>query len=80
MDFLTKVLEFRGTARRFYQRYQTIIDMLFRFLLSYMAFHTINGTIAYNTKLAHPAVELGLGVVGAFFPPIILILAHPAAR
>ena len=74
MAFLTKVLEFRGAARMFYQKYQIIIETLFRFLLSYLAFHTINETLAYNMRLTHPVIELGLGAVGAFLPPVILIL------
>ena len=74
MEFLTKLLEFRGAARRFFQQYQLIIEPVFRFLISYLAFHTINRTLNYNTSVASPLVELGLAAFGVFLPPVILIL------
>ncbi len=74
MKILTKLLEFRGMARRFFQKYQLIIEPVFRFIIAYLAFHTINNALAYNTKVANPVIELGLAAVGAFLPPVVLIL------
>ena len=74
MEILTKLLEFRGWARRLFQRYQLIIEPLFRFVISYLAFHTINTALAYNATVANPVIELGLAAVGAFLPPVVLIL------
>ena len=74
MKIITKLLEFRGMARRFFQKYQLIIEPVFRFIIAYMAFHTINNTLAYNTKVANPVIELGMAAVGAFLPPVVLIL------
>lgn len=74
MKILTKLLEFRGMARRFFQKYQVIIEPVFRFIISYLAFHTINKTLAYNTTVASPVIELGMAFVGALLPPIVLIL------
>ena len=74
MMIITKLLEFRGMARRFFQKYQLIIEPVFRFIISYLAFHTINNALAYNTKVANPVIELGLAAVGAFLPPVVLIL------
>ena len=74
MKILTKLLEFRGMARGFFQKYQLIIEPAFRFVIAYLAFHTINTTLAYNTKVANPVIELGLAAVGAFLPPVVLIL------
>lgn len=74
MKILTKLLEFRGWARRLFQRYQLIIEPVFRFVISYLAFHTINTALAYNTTVAKPVIELGLAAVGAFLPPVVLIL------
>ncbi len=74
MKILTKLLEFRGIARRFFQKYQLIIEPIFRFAISYLAFHTINTALAYNKTVANPVIELGLAAVGAFLPPVILIL------
>ena len=74
MEFLTKLLEFRGVARRFFQKYQLVIEPIFRFLISYMAFHTINQTLNYNEKVASALIELGLAAVSVFLPPVILIL------
>ena len=74
MEFLTKLLEFRGAARRLFQKYQLIIEPVFRFIISYLAVHTINSTLDYNTMVANPVIELGLAAVGAFTPPVILIL------
>ena len=74
MKILTKLLEFRGMARSFFQKYQLIIEPVFRFIISYMAFHTINGALAYNTRVANPVIELAMAAVGAFVPPVVLIL------
>ena len=74
MKILTKLLEFRGMARRFFQKYQVLIEPVFRFVISYLAFHTINNALAYNTTVANPVIELGLAAVGAFLPPVVLIL------
>lgn len=74
MEILTKLLEFRGMARRFFQKYQLIIEPVFRFIISWLAFHTINNALAYNTTVANPVIELALAVVGAFLPPVVLIL------
>ena len=74
MRIVTKLLEFRGMARRFFQKYQLIIEPVFRFVISYLAFHTINNALAYNTKVANPVIELGMAAVGAFLPPVVLIL------
>ena len=74
MEIVTKLLEFRGMARRFFQKYQLITEPIFRFIISYLAFHTINNALAYNTKVANPVIELALAAVGAFLPPVVLIL------
>ena len=74
MKIITSLLEFRGMARRFIQKYQVIIEPIFRFLIAYLAFHTINNALAYNTKVASPVIELGMAAVGAFLPPVVLIL------
>jgi len=74
MTILTKLLEFRGMARSFFQKYQLIIEPLFRFVISYLAFHTINTALAYNETVANPVIELGMAAVGAFLPPVVLIL------
>ena len=74
MEILTKLLEFRGMARRFFQKYQLITEPVFRFIISWLAFHTINNALAYNTTVANPVIELVLAAVGAFLPPVVLIL------
>lgn len=74
MTILTKLLEFRGMARSFFQKYQLIIEPVFRFIISYLAFHTINTTLNYNTTVSNPVIELGMAAVGAFLPPVVLIL------
>lgn len=74
MEIMTKLLEFRGMARRFFQKYQLITEPVFRFILSYLAFHTINTALNYNTKVASVVIELALAAVGAFLPPVVLIL------
>ena len=74
MMIITKLLEFRGMARRFFQKYQLFIEPVFRFIISYLPFHTTNTALAYNTRFANPVIELGLAAVGAFLPPVVLIL------
>lgn len=74
MEILTKLLEFRGMARRFFQKYQLITEPVFRFIIAWLAFHTINNALAYNATISNPVIELGLAAVGAFLPPVVLIL------
>ena len=74
MKVLTKLLEFRGMARRFFQRFHMIIEPIFRFLVAYIAFHMINETLGYNQTIAKPIIELGLAGVCTFLPNAILIL------
>ncbi|MBE5950862.1 MAG: hypothetical protein E7260_04610 [Lachnospiraceae bacterium] len=74
MKFITKLLEFRGAARRFFQKFQLIIEPAFRFFVAYLVFHTINETLNYNTKLASPVLELGLAAVCTFLPQAVMIL------
>lgn len=74
MKIMIKLLEFRGMARRFFQKYQLIIEPVFRFIIAYLAFHTINKSLAYNTSVANPVIELGLAAAGAFLPAVVLIL------
>lgn len=74
MDIITRILEFRGAARRFFQRFHLIIEPLFRFVTAYLAFHAINHFLNYSARLSHPVIELGMAACGAFLPPVVLIL------
>lgn len=74
MKILTKLLEFRGAARRFFQKFHLIIEPVFRFFVAYMVFHTINETLPYNTRFANPVIELGLAGVCTFLPQAVMIL------
>ncbi len=74
MIVLTKLLEFRGAARRFFQKFHLIIEPVVRFFVAYMVFHTINETLAYNEKFAGPVVEFGLAAVCTFLPQAVMIL------
>ena len=74
MKFLTKLLEFRSAARRFFQKFQLIIEPAFRFFVAYLVFHTINETLCYNEKLASTVLELGLAAVCTFLPQAVMIL------
>lgn len=71
---ITKLLEFRGAARRLFQKYQLILMPLFRFIIAYIAIHTINNALNYNARVSSTVIELGLAVIGAFLPPVVLIL------
>lgn len=74
MIIITKLLEFRGFARRFFQRFHFILAPIFKFIVSYFAFHTINNTLAYDARLSRPVIELGLAAVSTFLPMAIMIL------
>lgn len=71
---ITKLLEFRGAVKRLFLKYQMFIMPLFRFIITYIAIHTINDTLNYNARVSSTIIELGISVVGAFLPPVILIL------
>lgn len=71
---MTSLLEFRGAAKRFFQKYQILLMPLFRFVLAFAAVHTINQSLHYHARVASTVVELGLSAVGALLPPVVLIL------
>lgn len=71
---MTSLLEFRGAAKRLFQKYQIILMPLLRFFLAFAAFHTINQALHYHARVSSLVVELGLSAVGALLPPVVLIL------
>lgn len=74
MKIITTLLEFRGAARRFFQKFHWLIEPVFRFLVAYLTFHTVNQTLPYNEKLSGAVIEIGLAAVCTFLPQAVLIL------
>lgn len=74
MKIITTLLEFRGTVRRFFQKFHWLTEPVFRFLVAYLTFYTINETLPYNAKLSGIVVEAGLAAVCTFLPQVVLIL------
>lgn len=71
---MMQILEFREKLREIYQKYQTYLNPIIRFLIGLVVFLVINKTIGYNNKLDKITVALILAVVSAFTPSSILVL------
>lgn len=71
---LDAVLEFRERVCKIYQKFDFIIDLIFKFAVSYFVIITLNTVIGYNTRLTSNTVTLALSVLCAFTPAGVLAL------
>ncbi len=71
---LTSLMAFRNTARVLFRKYQFIIELVFKFIISFEAYDRIVSGLNYNQTLGKGIMKLLFGLVGAVLPPIITIL------
>ncbi len=71
---LSNLMAFRNVARKAFQKYQFIIETVFKFIISFAAYDRIVHELNYNATLSKFILKLGFGLVGAVLPPIITIL------
>ncbi len=67
-------MAFRNTARALFRKYQFIIELVFKFVLSFEAYDRIVSGLNYSQTLGKGVMKLLFGLVGAVLPPIITIL------
>lgn len=71
---LMAILEFRARVCELYQKFQLIIDPIFKFLLSFLVLRTLNTVIGYDPRLGSTLVTLILSLLCAFTPSAVLAL------
>ncbi|HBI61305.1 MAG TPA: hypothetical protein DDY31_08860 [Lachnospiraceae bacterium] len=55
---MTQLLVFREHLQKFYQKYTSFLNLLFRFIIGFIAFSSVNQMIGYNTAFNRISVEL----------------------
>ncbi len=70
---MTHLLVIRERLIQFYQNYARIMDALFRFLLSFITFFSINRLIGYNPALQAWYVIAALSIVNTVLPMTVLM-------
>ncbi len=68
---MDKVLQIRKCVRKFYQKYQTIIEIVLKFIISFLAYDRIVSLLNYKPILGNIGLKLVFGLVGAVCPGII---------
>lgn len=73
----------KGQLQNIYAKYSKFIDKGVQLLIALVTFFMINSNLGYISILANPIISVGLAVICAFLPPVImaivaagLILAH----
>lgn len=75
---MTHLLEIRERLIRFYQNHARIVNVVFRFLLSFLTFFSINQLIGYNPALNSWYVVLAFSVVNTVLPISVLLFLAAA--
>lgn len=71
---MMQILEFREKLREIYQKYQSYLNPVLKFIVGLVVFLVINKAIGYNDKLNKVTISFLLAVVSAFTPSAILVL------
>jgi hypothetical protein len=71
---MLQLLEFRERVKNFYQRYDTYLLPIIKFIFAFIAFQTINKEIGYDERLKALPIVLGISLLSAFTPSAIMVL------
>lgn len=71
---ITNFLVARKAIRKFIQKYQTVFELLFKFIITYVAYDQITQSLNFSETLTKSILKLGIAGVGAFVPEIVTIL------
>ncbi len=71
---LTNLMAFRNAARQAFQKYQFVIELVFKFVISFAAYDRIVKSLDYSPMLAKGLFKFLFGAAGAILPPMITIL------
>lgn len=70
---MTQLLVLREHLQKFYQKYSLFLNPLFRFLIGFIVFSSVNRIIGYNPALNRVSVELILAAVSILMPGSVLL-------
>ena len=70
---MTQLLVLREHIQKFYQKYALFLTPLFRFVIGFITFSSVNRMIGYNPALHQLYVELLLALVSVLMPGSILL-------
>ena len=70
---MTQLLVLREHLQKFYQKYAIFLNPLFRFVVGFIIFSSLNRMIGYNPDLNKLSVELILSVLGILMPGSVLL-------
>lgn len=71
---MTQLLVLREHLQKFYQKYALVINSLFRFLIGFIVFFSVNRIIGYNPALNHRYIELIMALICIMMSGGILLL------
>jgi hypothetical protein len=70
---MLQLLEFREKVKNFYQRYDTYLLPIIKFVFAFIAFQTINKEIGFDVRLKAFPIVLGISLLSAFTPSTIMV-------
>lgn len=68
------LLELRERVKNFYQRYDTYILPVIKFIFALIVFNIINKEIGYDGRLKSLPIVLGISLLSAFTPSAVMVL------
>lgn len=71
---IVTILEIRAQILRFLQKFQFVVEPVAKFIVAFAVFRSINNAIGHQTLLMSLPAELLLSLLGAFTPPVLLVL------
>ena len=70
---MLQLLEFREKVNNFYQRYDTYLLPIIKFVFAFIAFQTINKDIGFDVRLKAFPIVLGISLLSDFTPSTIMV-------
>ncbi len=70
---MTQFLLLKEHIRNIYQKYSSLFHLLFRFIMGFLTFLSINRVVGYQPLLNHVYVEILLGLVTMIMPVEIMV-------
>lgn len=75
---MTQLLVLRERMIKLYQKYAPVLNALFRFVIAYVSFSSVNRMVGYSPELNHFYVEFVLALIGMILPGSVLVFAVAA--
>lgn len=71
---MVKLLEIRSLLRAYYQKFQMVLEPIWKFFAAFITLQMVNSALHYETRLEKPIVVILISLLCAFTPPSILVL------